>query len=1039
MLDKGLYEQVINEYIKKLLDDETNRSDIYTDEIDKNDSDAILSGYIEGIIKKGLAYYKKSENRSEIQVDIANKLLERFSQLIEDEEFNSYRIDSAKENLLLGVLEKRPVPKKLSEVVPITSISKTTLFTGSKDEPTVYSEINKEIESSDRVDLLVSFIKYSGLRLILDALKEHTKTKPLRIITTSYMGATDYKAVEELSKLPNTEIKISYDTDRTRLHAKAYYFHRNTGFSTAYIGSSNMSKAALTEGTEWNLKISEHTSFDVIEKYRITFETYWNSPDFTYFDKDEPYDLVRLKKSLDSQGPASQGSIFFDVTPYAYQQEILDKLEVERNVFGSRKNLIVAATGTGKTVVSAFDFKRYFKQRPGAKLLFLAHRKEILQQSIDAFRKVLKDQNFGDLWVGEHSPSEYDHIFASIQTLNSSSKYQNFKEDHFDYIVLDETHHSAASSYDRLLGYFKPDILLGLTATPERMDNEDILKYFNDRIAYEIRLHDAINRNLLCPFHYFGVTDNVDLDDISWERGGYEISALSNVYTGNSARAELVVRTVQSYTADMNEVKAVGFCVSKEHARYMSDYFNKYGLAAINLDSDSALEKRNTAKARLQKGEIKFIFVVDLYNEGVDIPQINTVLFLRPTESATVFIQQLGRGLRKTEDKDVLTVLDFIGQAHKQYNYRTKLIALIGKSNNTVEQHIYSGFPLLAKGCSVQLEKVASRYILDNLKTTIVNKNYLKRIIRNYRFETEKPLTLGNFLTHYQLELWQIYKSNTFYELLADENLIVDNALADEGVLKSSFKRLLHIDSIYFIDFLLEYLKRPDYSMEGIDEEQKLMLIMFHYTVWKAAPGDDIAKHLYRLKDENKAIFKEIIELLEYKRQHIDFIEKELILEYPCPLRLYSSYTQDQILSALGEHRAEKEKSFREGVLYIAEKNTDIFFITLNKSEKHFKPSTQYEDYAISDRLFHWQSQGRTSDTSPTGQRYISQRKNKNTMLLFVREHNTENSITMPYYFIGKANYISHTGSKPISIVWEMESPMPVAIFQKANKAADII
>lgn len=690
-------------------------------------------------------------------------------------------------------------------------------------------------------------------------------------------------------------------------------------------------------------------------------------------------------------------------------------------------------------MVSAFDFKRYYKQNPGAKLLFLAHRKEILQQSIDAFRKILKDQNFGDMWVAEHSPVSYDHIFASVQTLNSSSNYKKFTPDNFDYIVLDETHHSAAESYDRLLGYFKPDILLGLTATPERMDNQDILKYFNNKIAYEIRLHDAINRNLLCPFHYFGVTDNVDLENVGWARGGYEISALSNVYTGNSARADLVIRTVEKYTNNIQDLKAIGFCVSKDHARYMSDYFNKKNISSINLDSDSPLEQRNTAKRRLQKGEIKFIFVVDLYNEGVDIPQINTVLFLRPTESATIFIQQLGRGLRRYEDKDVLTVLDFIGQAHKQYNYRTKLISLIGKSNNTVEQYMDSGFSSLAKGCAIHLEKIASKYILDNLKNTIVNKNYIRRMIRNYRFETQRPLDIGNFLTHYQLELWQIYKTAPFYQFLIEENMIEKESIKDDEILKSSLKRLMHIDSIYYIDFLLSYLQKDSYSLDDLDEEQYLMLMMFHYTLWKSAPEEQITDYIYRLRDDNNAVFQEIIQLLQYKRESVDFIEKKIDLDYPCPLRLHSSYTQDQILAALGEHTAQKEKPFREGVLYIEDKTTDIFFITINKSEKDFKVSTQYEDYAISERLFHWQSQSRTSDTSVTGKRYLNQRKNNNTVLLFVRENSSNNSITMPYYFIGKANYTSHSGSKPISIVWEMQHSMPAAIFKKTNKAADII
>ena len=306
-------------------------------------------------------------------------------------------------------------------------------------EPPVYAELKREIASADRIDLLVSFIKFSGLRLIYDDLKEHTKSKKLRIITTSYMGASDLKAIQELAKLPNTEVKVSYDTNRTRLHAKAYYFHRNTGFSTAYIGSSNLSQAALSEGTEWNMKVSEYTSAEIINKYRVTFETYWNLNEFQIFNPDNLLDVQKLKHALSNEKHEEKSNeYFFDLVPYAYQQEILDRLEIEREVYNSYYNLIVAATGTGKTMVSAFDFKNFYKDNPSAKLLFLAHREEILSQSLMAFRGVLKDANFGELWVGNHRPSIFNHVFASIQTLNSNEQYKEFACDYFDYIVLDD-------------------------------------------------------------------------------------------------------------------------------------------------------------------------------------------------------------------------------------------------------------------------------------------------------------------------------------------------------------------------------------------------------------------------------------------------------------------------------------------------------------------------------------------------------------------------------------------------------------------------
>jgi len=705
----------------------------------------------------------------------------------------------------------------------------------------------------------------------------------------------------------------------------------------------------------------------------------------------------------------------------------------------SRKNLIVAATGTGKTVVSAFDFKRYYKENPNCKFLFLAHRKEILEQSISTFRGVLKDQNFGDLWVGEYIPNSYDHLFASIQNMNINSKYLEFEKKYFDFIVLDESHHGAAESYDQLLNYFSPDILLGLTATPERMDDRDILQYFNDRIAYEIRLGEAIDRNLLCPFHYFGVTDNVDLNTVRWSRGKYEFNELSNLYTGNDVRANLIIEAVDKYIDDIDTTKGIGFCVSKDHAKYMAKFFSNKGIDSINLDSDSSIEDRGAARSKLRKGQIKFVFVVDLYNEGVDIPEINTILFLRPTESSTVFIQQLGRGLRISEDKDVLTVLDFVGQANKQFNFRTKLRSIIGKTKNSIEEEIINEFPNLPKGCFMQLERKAKEYILENLKQTYSNKNNFKKMLRNYANNTDEPLTLSNFLRHYQLEPWQIYKTSSFYELCFLENIREDYIAHDKNLLGKAFKGVLNINSFKLITFLLEYLSMETFSLENLSKKEQRMLIMFHYTVWDISPNGDLIYYLNKLRNDNPVIFEEIIELLRYNRENVDFIEQDLDLGYDCPLELYAKYSIDQILAAMGEHTIHKKKSLREGVLYLREKETDLFFITLDKSEKHFTSTTKYEDYAISEKLFHWQSQSRTSDSSPTGQRYIKQRVNGNKILLFVRENRSENLITSPYYFLGKANYVSHRGSKPISIVWELEKPMPIFIYKKANKVVNVI
>jgi len=330
-LRKGIYEQVINKAINDEIKKNINDLDVYKEKIDHTDSSNILSSYLKYVLNNGLDYYKSSKMDLEKQIEVVNMLISEFSKIIKDGDFNNYQIDE--DNLLRGVFNRDIIKKDVNKIYPITSIAKSSLFTGANTEPTVFSELNKEILTADRVDLLVSFIKFSGLRLIIGSLIEHTKTKKLRVLTTSYMGASDFKAIKLLSELPNTEVKISYDTERTRLHAKAYYFHRDTGFSTAYIGSSNISKAALTEGTEWNMKVSEYSSPEIIDKYRITFETYWNTDEFRTFDINNVDDSKILRQSLGKEHRKGNTIYGFDIRPYAYQQEILDKLEVEREIF----------------------------------------------------------------------------------------------------------------------------------------------------------------------------------------------------------------------------------------------------------------------------------------------------------------------------------------------------------------------------------------------------------------------------------------------------------------------------------------------------------------------------------------------------------------------------------------------------------------------------------------------------------------------------------------------------------------------------------
>ena len=1047
MLHPGLYEQVINNALTSELSDIPDaRKSIAP--IDKAEAAKVLAQYLTDVVQKGMENVLDNGGDISAQIALANQIVTLIQNTTQEADFATLGVDQRAEQLLALLREQDPrlaAGKTAADLSrPETSIAQSSLFTGAINEPQMYTELKKEILSADRIDMLVSFIKWSGLRLLIDELREFTQNGgELRIITTSYMGATDVKAIEELRALPNTRIKVSYDTKRTRLHAKTYVFYRNTGFTTAYVGSSNLSNAAISSGLEWNVKVTRKDLPETITKIAATFESYWNSNEFEYYSEDQKERLARALKAEKYFDANNTALYTMDIAPYSYQQEILDRLEAERTVRGYTRNLVVAATGTGKTVISALDYKRFRKQNPGkpCRLLFVAHREEILRQSLYTFRAVLKDANFGELFVGNYRPETIDYLFLSIQTFNSQDFTAKTAPDFYDYIIVDEFHHAAAPTYQKLLSYYQPKILLGLTATPERMDGKSILPYFNYRIAAEIRLPEAIDRKLLCPFQYFGVTDTVDLNTLKWSAGGYDKGELSALYTFSGAvanrRADLVVSSLLKYVTDIDEVKGLGFCVTVDHAQFMSRYFNDHGIPSIFLIGKSSDEERKSAKDRLIRGDIRFIFVVDIYNEGVDIPEVNTVLFLRPTESLTIFLQQLGRGLRLAENKECLTVLDFIGQANKRYNFEDKFAALLSNTSRGVTREIKDGFVSAPRGCYIQLEKKAAKYILDNIRASYGNTAGLVSRVASFTEDSGLELTLTNFLEYYHLDPRTIYKFSTFSRLCARADVMDDFQEPLEEALTKAMGRLAVIDSRRWIQFLLELLPRLDnVNFATLGELEQRMLQMFYVTVWgKAAEdwtSDEVLDHLYALSD-SPVLLGELQELLRYRYEQIDFIDEPVDLGFDCPLDMHCTYSRDQLLVALDFM---KPSTVREGVKWLPEKKLDVFFVTLNKSDKDYSPTTMYNDYSINESLFHWQSQSTTAADSPTGQRYIHHRERGSKVLLFVREFKSDriNGGAAAYTFLGTANYVKHEGSRPMNITWKLDRPIPAKFLKKTNK-----
>ncbi len=548
------------------------------------------------------------------------------------------------------------------------NIEPTDVMTGDRNQKRyLYYQLKMSMRQAKRIDIIVSFLMESGVRMILEDLKAALdRGVQVRLLTGNYLGITQPSALYLLKKELDNRVDLRFYNEKGRsFHAKAYIFHQETK-NEIYVGSSNISRSALTSGIEWNYRFSNRTDQHNFQKFYETFEDLFYNHSVIINDEElkryaKNWKRPSIERDLEKydeaeeQNPANVENLF---QPRGAQIEALYALEDSRKE-GATKGLVQAATGVGKTYLAAFDSAVY------EHVLFVAHREEILKQAAESFRNVRNSDDFG-FFDGKHKDTDRAVIFASVSTLGRASYLceNYFAPDYFDYIVIDEFHHAVTECYQRLIDYFKPKFLLGLTATPERMDGRSIYEICDYNVPYEINLKDAINRGMLVPFHYYGIYDKTDYSGLRLKRGHYEEHDLNRIYIENDGRRELIYRHYMKYPSK----RALGFCCSRLHAEDMAKDFSQRGIPSVAVYSNGEGEfyqDRGTAIQRLKSGEIKVIFSVDMFNEGVDITSVDMVMFLRPTESPVVFLQQLGRGLRRSKGKQYLNVLDFIGNYEK--------------------------------------------------------------------------------------------------------------------------------------------------------------------------------------------------------------------------------------------------------------------------------------------------------------------------------------------------------------------------------------
>lgn len=1056
LLPNGLYDQLLTDELKQQIgehrEDQLSLADLGAQEAPHKLVEA-LSEQLGKVLQELPAESDdddtdKHRRRVETQLELINGLLLSLRSQLDQrypsrDNVDSIRLLASPARHLTSIHRERPAP-----AMPEIGVAAPWLFAASKSSPALLNELRHELRSSDRVDILMSFITVSGLRKIRDILHSITATGAggqsrtrLRVLTTTYIGATEAQALDELARLPGCEVRVSLDGRRTRLHAKAWIFERDTGFGTVYVGSANLTQAALAGGLEWTAKFTERAQADMFTQARAHFDTLWHDSEFFPYHPDRDGHRTALDQAIARErgtyreDSSTQVLSFFDLQPKNYQREMLEQLQTERE-HGRKRNLVVAATGTGKTVIAAFDYQRSCAQHGGRpRLLFIAHRLEILQQALRTFREVLRDPGFGQLLAGGIHLDSPDHLFVTIDSLQSQDLVTRYGADYWHTVVFDECHRMAAASFDEVATRLRPDLLLGLTATPERSDGKPILKYFDSRPdgspAVEMRLWHALDLQLLAPFEYFACDDETDLRDVPWSRAD-EQRALDGLFTGNHIRARLIVHEWRRLCANPRDSRAIAFCVSVDHACFMTEQFNRAGLPALCLTGQSSREERVAAPRKLESGEVCVLVTVDLYNEGVDLPMVDTLLMLRPTQSPVVFQQQIGRGLRLSKGKESCLVLDFVGQHQKEFRFDHLLGQLTGLGRRELLDGIEHGFSRLPTGCYVQLQKQARDQVLASLNR-LLHQNW-RRLIRELQafvsLHGRARLSLPNFLHEQALDVSEIYRSSGrsgWTALQRAAELVPGLEEPEEEYFGRRFSALLHIDDPEQIA-LMQRMADCDAAALFDDPRMALRMQMLAYQVdgvsSRVGPGTAFLQRL----QQNPHGLKELVELGQVLES------KALARAMPVPgledlpLCLHAHYRINEILTAVGYLTADSRPRFGEGVYRLKQRKTELMFVTLDK-RSGYHDAISYHDYALSHELFHWQTQNSCSPQTSAGQRYlqsIGEENNGWQFQLFVRC-----DADSAYLACGPVTLKDAHGSQPMNINWQLQVPLPAAAFSR--------
>ncbi len=904
-----------------------------------------------------------------------------------------------------------------------------------------YNHLITLLKECDSFIFNVAFVNYSGVQLLLDIFDELDK-KDIKgkILTSTYLNFTEVKALEKLKEFKNIELKIFTD-EKIGFHAKAYIFEFKEEYKIL-LGSSNITASAFKSNIEWNIKSVSKKDEVFLTDILGEFKKLW----LKSIDVSEEF-LKEYKSFKDSM--IKPNFSYKKIEPNFMQKEALDRLEFLRSK-GENKALAIAATGSGKTYLAGFEVKSFKAKR----MLFIVHRENILLNAKKSFENIMPNIKMG-IFSGNKKEIDCTYLFSTIQSL--SSNLELFKKDEFDYIIIDEAHHITSESYKKVYEYFTPKFLLGLTATPNRTDKESVYGFFDENIACDIRLNDALDEKLIVPFHYYGINDIKDIDysdmDIS------KVDEIAKLLMVNK-RVDFIIEQMNFYDFSGDKRRVLGFCSNKNHALYMSEEFNKRGINSISLTSEDSVNKREHIIKRLEDkdDELQVIFSVDIFNEGVDIPAINTVLMLRPTNSPIVFIQQLGRGLRHHKNKEFLTLLDFIGNHNKTYLIALALLGDKIIDKDSVKLSLLNNFANIPNAF-ISLDEISRQRILEQIDKQNFNSfKYLKDEYMEFKKILGKTPKLVDFISYSDFinPLKFINESKSYIEfIIKAEKIEFDkNEEFFKGI--RFIEYLLPIKRVYefvVLKYLLENsscdIKQASMLLQKYLENVDIDTIKhcFRYLAFKFYDKAQISRYLklVELKGDILSRSEEFDILLQdkkYKEIFEDSInygilryEEEFgIKDYGLPfLKLYEKYNMLNIAQLCNFEKI--HSSFR-GSGFLKYKDDFFLFITIEK-DNYFK-AQNYNNAFLSRDTFTYSSKPSHSSDKGDGYRLVNNQKEGVKLHIFVRKFAQVDKKTQSFIYLGLANTLKYENEKPIDTILKLQKPLSNTLYEEFTKIVEI-